>query len=423
MHALTSLKVSSGARNLSQPTRAVETKTEPPAIPAVSIPVAVTPPKITTASAAKEGPAQAETPESGILSNYKPGKGYILSSGREGEIGLSLIAYVRYLNQLGLDKTYTDSFGRTKDLQLRQDVQLNKVNVTFKGWLFDPDFTFRAWVWTQNTGMGEGAQVVVGGQLGYHFSDYFNLYGGIAPLPSDRTTNWTYPFWLKMDNRTVADEFFRASYTSGFWAEGKIADGVLYRAMISNNLSALGVSASQLDNQFNTMAASVWWMPTTGEYGAGEGIGDYDYHEKFATRFGVHYTRSREDLQAQPSTSDFENSQIRLSDGTLIFQPGAFGTDGQIRKATYQMTAANAGFKYRGWSLEGEYYARWVNDFQTIGFIPVTHLFDTGIPGRRVDDDHTRSASGLCRGIGSTRPIRPPLGRHGRSQPVSVLPA
>jgi hypothetical protein len=148
--------------------------------------------------------------------------------------------------------------------------------------------------------------------------------------------------------------------------------------MIANNLSTLGVSASQMDNQFNTMAATVWWMPTTGEYGAGEGIGDYDYHEKFATRFGVHYTRSREDSQAQPKTSDFENSQIRLSDGTLIFQPDAFGTGGQIRKATYQMTALNAGFKYMGWSLEGEYYARWVNDFQTIGFIPVTHLFDTG---------------------------------------------
>ena len=42
------------------------------------------------------------------------------------------------------------------------------------------------------------------------------------------------------------------------------------------------------------------------------------------------------------------------------------------------MTAVNAGFKYRGWALEGEYYARWVGDFQTIGVIPVTSLFDQG---------------------------------------------
>jgi len=314
----------------------------------------------------------------GLFGTYLPGKGFILNSGKYGEIGMTLIAYVRYLNQLGLDKTYTDSFGRTTTLQLRQDVQLNKVNITFKGWLFDPDFTFRAWVWTQNAAMGEGAQVVVGGQLGYHFNDHLTVYGGIAPLPSTRTTNWTYPYWLKMDNRTIADEFFRASYTSGFWAEGKITDRVFYRAMIANNLSALGVSATQLDNQLNTLSGTVWWMPTTGEYGPLEGFGDYEYHEKFATRLGIHYTRSREDSQDQPSVNAFENSQIRLSDGTLIFQPGAFGTDGQIRKATYQMLDANAGFKYRGWSLEGEYYVRWVNDFQTIGTIPVTHLFDQG---------------------------------------------
>jgi len=67
-----------------------------------------------------------------------------------------------------------------------------------------------------------------------------------------------------------------------------------------------------------------------------------------------------------------------LSDGTQIFQAGAFNTDGQIRKATYQMLDLNAGFKYRGWSLEGEYYFRWVGDFQTVGFIPVTSLYDHG---------------------------------------------
>lgn len=326
-----------------------------------------------------EQPDQSESGlTNGLFGSYVPGRGLILNSGKFGEVGMTLIAYVRYLNQLGLDKTYTDSFGRTTTLKLRQDAQLNKINLTFKGWLFDPNFMFRAWVWTQNAAMGEGAQVVVGGQLEYHLNDYFTIYGGIAPLPSTRSTNWTYPYWLKMDNRTIADEFFRASYTSGFWADGKITDGLLYRVMIANNLSALGVSASQLDNQFNTMSGSVWWMPTTGEYGPLEGVGDYEYHDRLATRLGIHYTRSREDSQEQPSVNAFENSQIRLSDGTRIFEPGAFGTDGQIRKATYQMFDANAGFKYRGWSLEGEYYARWVGDFQTVGSIPVTHLFDHG---------------------------------------------
>jgi hypothetical protein len=226
--------------------------------------------------------------------------------------------------------------------------------------------------------MGQGAQVVVGGQLGYSFDDVLNIYGGVAPLPSTRSTNWSYPMWLKMDNRNMADEFFRGSYTFGFWADGDLWRNFGYRVMIANNLSALGVDAGQLDSDFATLSGALWWMPTTGEFGPSLGFGDYEYHEKFATLFGVHFTRSREDSQSQPNEDDAENSQIRLSDGTQIFQAGAFGTDGQIRKATYQMLDLNAGFKYRGWSLEGEYYFRWVDDFQTIGFIPVTSLYDHG---------------------------------------------
>ena len=119
-------------------------------------------------------------------------------------------------------------------------------------------------------------------------------------------------------------------------------------------------------------------MPTTGEYGPGEGFGDYEYHDDLATLFSLHFTRSREDAQGQPGVNDFENSQIRLSDGTRIFQPDAFATDGRIKKASYRMAAASAGLKLRGWSLDGEYYWRWVDNFQTVGEIPVDDLFDHG---------------------------------------------
>jgi hypothetical protein len=350
-------------------------------------PVVVNPPRpIAGATAvADEGvPAPAESSKTeGILKegswgSYDAGNGFVLVRGRDGEVDVRLIAYARYLNQTQLSPTYTDSFGRTQTLHLRQDVQWNKVNLSFKGWLFDPDFTYRVWVWTQQPAMGEGAQVVVGGQLGYRVDDYLNLYAGIAPLPSTRSTNWTYPIWLKMDNRTVADEFFRASYSQGFWADGDITDDIQYRFMIANNLSALGVSAAQLDAQLNTMSGAIWWMPTTGEYGLANGFGDFEDHSELATMFGIHFTRSREDKQDQPSVNSFENSQIRLSDGTLLFSPDAFNTGGQVDRATYQMADANAGFKYLGFSLEAEYYARWISSLETTGFIPVSSLFDQG---------------------------------------------
>lgn len=329
-----------------------------------------------------------DAPKAGF---YEPGKGFVVARDSMGELDISAFTYARYLNQQGFDDTYTDSFGRTSNLDLRNDLQFQKITLNFKGWLFDPRFKYLMYAWTSNTSQGDPAQVVLGGNLGFQFDEAFNLYAGIGALPSTRSTNYTFPNWLKNDHRTIADEFFRGSYTSGLWASGKLAPGLEYRAMLGNNLSQLGVNAAQLDGELNTVSGALWWMPTTGEYGPGQGLGDYEFHDEFATLFGVHFTHSREDAQGQPGTEGFENSQLRLSDGTLIFRTDPFGTGGDIRKATYQMAAVNGGFKYKGWSLEAEVYQRWLDDFVTTGPIPVDSVDDSGfqiqgsamvIPGR-----------------------------------------
>jgi hypothetical protein len=309
---------------------------------------------------------------------YEGGKGIVLARSDSAEVDFSVFTYARYLNQTALEDTYTDAFGRTRTLDLRNDLQFQKVTLNFKGWLFDPDFRYLFYTWTSNTSQGQGAQVVVAGNLSYHFNDAFSLATGIGALPTTQSTNYTFPNWLRVDNRTIADEFFRGSYTSGLWAWGKLSDTVRYRVMLGNNLSQLGVDAVQLDGNFNTVSGALWWMPTTGEYGPAEGLGDFEHHDDAATLFSVHYTRSREDAQNQPGVNDFENSQIRLSDGTLIFQADPFGTGVQIHKATYQMAAASAGVKYRGWSLDGEVYWRWVNDFNATGPLPFNSMYDNG---------------------------------------------
>ena len=130
--------------------------------------------------------------------------------------------------------------------------------------------------------------------------------------------------------------------------------------MIGNNLSTLGVSAAQLDNTFNTTSFMLEWLPTTGEFGLYGTFGDYDYHEKVATRLAGHYTHSREDKQSQPGTNGIENSQIRLTDGSVIFTPDLFGPGITVEKVDYDMVSVDAGVKYKGLSLEAEYYWRWL---------------------------------------------------------------
>ena len=79
-------------------------------------------------------------------------------------------------------------------------------------------------------------------------------------------------------------------------------------AMLANNLSTLGVSASQMDNTFNTTSLMLQWLPSTGEFGLYGTFGDYDYHEKVATRVGVHYTHSTR-RQAEPAGHQRDREQ------------------------------------------------------------------------------------------------------------------
>ncbi len=309
---------------------------------------------------------------------YEAPLGFVLVRGPNGEVDFSTKGYVRYLNQLDLDPFYTDAFGRTFELDRRQDIQLNRLQVILHGWLFDERFRYFWYAWTQNPSQGDPAQVVVGGNMSYQFADALKATAGIFSLPSTRSTAQSFPNWLRIDHRSMADEYFRGSYIQGYMAEGELTKKLDYKVALAGNLSALGVSASQLDNCLCTVSSMLYWMPTTGEFGPGKGFGDYEEHEKVATLLGVHYTYSREDAQEQPGVNAFENSQIRLSDGTLLFSPNAFNTGGMINKATYDMLDLDAGIKWRGWSLEGEYYFRWLDDFQVTGTIPVTSLFDQG---------------------------------------------
>src|SRR6185503_9076005 len=65
---------------------------------------------------ATEKPEKKGTPE------YIPNAGFLLYTGEKGEIYMRLMAYVRYLNQKGLDPNYTDFFGNTFDVKQREDV-------------------------------------------------------------------------------------------------------------------------------------------------------------------------------------------------------------------------------------------------------------------------------------------------------------
>jgi len=307
---------------------------------------------------------------------YTPNLGFKVADTDYGDLSISIYSYARYLNQLGLDPTYTDAFGNVKSVQQRQDFQLNKVQIKLLGWILDPKFRYFLYAWSSNASQGLGAQVVLAGNLSYTFNKSVSIGAGIRSLPGTRSVEGNFPFWLGVDTRLIADEFFRPSYTSGVWALGKITNRLDYIAMIGNNLSTLGVSAAQLNNGFNTISTSLVWTPSTGEFGLG--FGDFEDHQKLATRLAGHFTRSDEDKQEQPNSDQFENTQIRLEDGSVIFTPDLFGPGISITNVTYKMAAFDGGLKYRGYSLEGEYFLRWLDHFQGPGTAGLPVIFSHG---------------------------------------------
>lgn len=311
---------------------------------------------------------------------YTPNLGFKLAETKYGDLNISIYTYARYLNQLGLAPTYVDAFGNTKSVKERQDIQLQKLQVKFLGWMLTPKLRYFLYAWTSNATQGQGAQVVLAGNLNYQFNEHLTIGAGIKSLPGTRSVEGNFPFWPGVDSRMIADEFMRPSYTSGFWATGNITDRVKYQVMLGNNMSTLGVPATRLDNGLNTLSTALLWFPT-GDYEknfADQGWGDFEGHEKFSTRFGFHFSRSDENLESQPGSDVFENTQLRLSDGTVIFTPDLFGPGITISDARWQMISLDGAFKYRGYALEGEYYLRRLDNFRGTNTEGLPRISDQG---------------------------------------------
>jgi hypothetical protein len=333
-------------------------------------------PGAATPAAAGAPASSADTQADSEWGTYKGFQGFKVANTRQGDLNIAIYTYVRYLNQLGLDSSYTNAFGQVQSVQRRQEAQILKVQIKFLGWLFDEKFRYFLYGWSSNATQGQSAQVVLAGNLSYTVNNHLTIAGGITSLPGVRTTEGNFPFWLNVDNRLMADEFFRPSYTSGFWVRGDIVPGLRYQAMLGNNLSTLGVSSSQLDNKLDTLATALVWTPTTREFGTG--FGDFDNHQQLATRLGLHYTHSTETAQSQPGTEEIDNTQIRLSDGSILFTPNLFGPGITVDQLRYQMASLDAGLKQHGAALEGEFYWRKLDKFEGPGVGAITNKYDHG---------------------------------------------
>ena len=243
------------------------------------------------------------------------------------------------------------------------------------GYIFDKRARYSLTVWTS----AGAASIVVAGNIGWQFNKHLTLMAGYTGVPGSRSLVNTFPYYTATD-RSMADNFFRPGFTQGVWATGELGKGLNYQAFVGNALNTLNISATKIDTNL-LFAGSLWWEPLGRYAEPGKSVNMYDDYfakKKVRIRLGTSFTRSREDRFSNLDQSSPDNTAIYNSDGVLAFSTGAFAPGVTVDKALYKMWAIDGGLKYNGLAVNGQYFMRWLSDFEADGPIPVASTFDHG---------------------------------------------
>jgi hypothetical protein len=282
---------------------------------------------------------------------------------------------LRYLNTLDSDETFTDHLGVSREVHKRNDITVNRAMFIFGGYVFDPRARYSFTVWTS----AGAASIVVASNIGWQFNKALTLTAGYTGVPGSRSLVNTFPFFTSTD-RSMADNFFRPGFTQGAWANGEFGKGLNYLAFVGNGLNTLNISANKIDTHL-AFSGSVWWEPSGayGEPGKSRNMyDDYFASKTIRTRIGTAFTRSREDRFSNLDQSSPENTSLYNSDGVLTFSTGAFAPGVTVNVATYRMWSIDAGVKWNGLAINGQYFVRWLDDFDADGPLPLASTLDHG---------------------------------------------
>ena len=330
---------------------------------------AATPPPDTTAVANTK--THTESYPNVFAGEFTPSRGFDIIKTSRGSLNISAYGVFRYLNQMPANQTFTDHLGNVRTAKTKNDLNWHRTFVWLTGFLYDPKFRYNISLWS----LGSTQQTLLFGNLQYRAAPQLNFGVGIGPNLTARSTQGSWPYWAASD-RQMAEEFFRGGFSSGFWISGQMIPRLQYIASVNTNLSQLGVTAAN-DSRDMAYSGSLVWMPTTGEFGPRGGLGDLEYHEDLATRFGVSVCHSRESRYAalsQPPNA----TQIRLSDGVFPFEDGALATGVTVEKLDYDYVSFDAGAKLKGFSFQGEWYYRDLSNFRATGPVPQSSIVDRG---------------------------------------------
>lgn len=285
-------------------------------------------------------------------------------------LNFDLVTQLRFTGFARSARTWTNSAGTVLPVRNYDTFAVNRNWFQFSGYAFDPKFQFMAVIFNSST----NNSTLFLGWVDYRFSKAFTLSGGYYKVPGSREWYDSFRTTLGAD-RTMATTFFRPNMSPGVWASGEPIDDLHYVAMVANSVNGANLADNRIGSNM-AFGGTLWWEPF-GPFGPAPS--DVEWHERPAARIGSSMTISRETLAATAVQTNPENTLFRLSDGTPLDLLGALAPGVGVNATNVQLWAVDAALKYRGFSLSGEHYFRWLDDFAyTGGPLSVRSLFTHG---------------------------------------------
>lgn len=254
------------------------------------------------------------------------------------------------------DNLATAASGSPIDLRARNDFEIERGRLEFRGTGYDPNLHFYV---NLDADTDDGHTTIFHDfWFNYEFSKSLDLYAGKAFVPGSRE-------WLEgstathLIDRSMATSFFRPDRSLGVWAIGEPVEDVHYRAMIGNGFQTTDLEFDEINDDL-MFSGSAWWEPN-GDFG--RGYADLKAEDKLRTRFGASFTYARENGLDSGGDPVAETNFLRLDDGTRLTSLGVDHFD-------VTLVALDAAMKLAGFSLHGEGYYRWVNDIGPTGAAP-----------------------------------------------------
>jgi hypothetical protein len=288
------------------------------------------------------------------------------------ELRLDIFTQGRYTNFARRTDFWTDTTGARRPVQNWDSVEVTRNFLQFSGYGLDPRLQYTA-IMFSSTAINDTVYL---GWINYHFNDAIDLRIGNWLVPGTREWYTSFRYTLGAD-RLMATTFFRPNISPGIWLQGEPIKGLQYVAMFADSLNRFTQGVDRVGSA-SAFGGTVWWEPL-GDFGPGPS--DIENHQSLSTRVGTSVAISREANQGfgDATITNPEDTIVRLSNGTPLFRPGALGPGVVLSATNIQLWAIDAAFKYRGISLSGEYFFRWLDGFKTFGPRPVVNsLFDTG---------------------------------------------